>query len=166
MPQLALVAAAVVVPLAMAHSWSGVRLSSQQEPHVIGQWRVEYRFADEPARVLQFDARESGTGSFLSLDESRRSSLAPAVPGKAVWTQTATRVSFSGEVDTPIGNVGYSMRSLDFEGAFTSSSVILGTVVDGGDVAAPRLPGPTAKGTFTATRMRGSKESAGPPNQR
>jgi hypothetical protein len=163
MPRFALVAA-VVMPIAIAHSWSAVPFSAQ-EPHLIGQWRVEYRFSDGPTSVLQFEARESGKGSFLSLD-TRRSSLAPAVPGKAVWTQTGTRVSFSGEVDTPIGNVGYAMRKLEFEGTFTSSSVIVCDVVDGGDVAAPRSSVPPAKGTFTATRMRASKESAGPPNQR
>jgi hypothetical protein len=164
MPQLTLLAAAVIVPLVIAHSWKGVSLSGQ-EPHLIGEWRVEYRFADGPTSVLQFDARASGKGSFLSLD-TRRSNLAPAVPGKATWTQTAMRVSFSGEVDSPIGNVGYSMRKLEFEGVFVSSSVIVGDVVDGRDVAAPRTSVPPAQGTFKATRMRESEPLAGPPNER
>jgi hypothetical protein len=162
MAQLTLLAAAVVMPLAIAHSWTGVRVSAQ-EPHLTGQWRVEYHFSDGPTSALQFDARQSGKGSFLSID-TRRSSLAPAVPGKAVWTQTSTRVSFSGEVEIPIGNVGYYMRKLEFEGAFASSSVIVGDVADVSDVAASQSSVPPAKGTFKATRMHGSKESPGPPN--
>jgi hypothetical protein len=163
MAHLTPVATALITTLAMAQSGTGVR-PSVQEPNPIGRWRVEYRFSEGPASVLQFDARESGQGSFLPID-TRRSSLAPAVPGKARWTHTSTRVSFSGEVEIPIGNVGSYMRQLAFDGAFASANVIVGDVREVGDVASGSSV-PASKGTFAATRMRASKEPAAPPNER
>ena len=158
-----LLTAAAVILLAIAHTWRAMPVSAQ-ESRLVGRWRVEYSFSEGATSVLQFDARESGKGSFLSLD-TRRSNLAPAIPGEAVWTQTSTRVSFSGEVDIPIGNVGYEMRKLKFEGAFKSPSVISGEVAYISDAPGSRITDPSAKGAFKATRMARWKKPANPPKE-
>jgi hypothetical protein len=132
--------------------WLGMSISGQ-ESRLIGQWRVEYRFSQGSMSALQFDARESGNGTFLSLD-SNRSNLSPPIPGDAVWTQTSNRVSFSGEIDQPIGNVGYHMVKLKFEGTFKSDTVISGEVTYVTDEEESKSAG-RAKGTFRAERLEG-----------
>ena len=132
--------------------WWGASVSGQ-EPRLVGQWRVEYSFSQGARSALQFDAHESGKGAFVSLD-TNRSNLSPPVPGEAVWTQTSDRISFSGEIDVPIGNVGYHMVELKFEGQFKSATVITGEVTYVTEKEESK-GADRVKGTFTATRIDG-----------
>ena len=132
--------------------WLGVSVSGQ-EVRLVGRWRVEYSFSEGAKSALQFDAHESGKGAFVSLD-TNRSNLSPPVPGDAVWTQTSDRVSFSGEIAVPIGNVGYQMVKLKFEGKFKSARVITGEVTSVSEKEESKSA-ERVKGTFTATRIEG-----------
>lgn len=126
-----------------------------QSPTLVGRWRVEYTLSDSRKRVLQFDALASGKGSFLSL--GARSSLSPAVPMDAEWSQTTPdQVSFSGEIEFPIGNVGSHAGRLSFKGAFASATSISGEATFTSDPQDPSNP-TAVTGTFTATRVASPK---------
>ena len=125
-------------------------------PRLVGRWKVVYTLPESPNGALQFEALESGRGWFTPLG-SARSSLSEPVRGEAVWKRSSTHVTFSGDLNLPIGNVGYESIALAFEGTFASETVIKGTArlveepPDGGT-----SDGPT--GRFTATRIDADKQ--------
>lgn len=121
----------------------------RQPPAVVGRWKVEFTLSDSATRHLQFDAYASGKGTFLLLDP-RSNLVPPAEPTKAEWNQTASgQVSFSGEVEFPIGNVGRQAGTLTLNGAFDSSNSISGNVIFVDSTA----DAVTLFGTFTAVRV-------------
>ena len=135
-----------------AYYSSGART---RPPTLVGRWQVEFNLSGSERR-LQFDADASGKGAFLLLDP-RSSLVAPAEPTKARWNQTASnQVSFSGDVEFPIGNVGRLAGTLTFNGAFKSSDSISGrvTFVSSGE-------GAKQTGTFRARRIRPPRLSTG-----
>jgi hypothetical protein len=145
-----LVPIVTIFPVLCATGWCLAGPSEVEQSGLVGRWRVEYRFSEQDKHLLQLDAREGGKGSFISLDP--RSNLSPPVPGAAVWSQAPDRVEFSGEVEVPIGNVGFSMVKLKFEGKLESSTLIVGEVAQVPDDKEPRSISQT-KGMFRATRI-------------
>ena len=118
---------------------------------LVGRWKVEYTLPAYPTAALEFEALASGRGWLTPLDAAG-SNLSDPVRGAAVWARSATGVSFSGELNLPIGNVGFESLALSFEGTFASATTIKGTArladppPDAGRSAAPA-------GRFTATRI-------------
>jgi hypothetical protein len=123
-------------------------LAQAQSPNMIGRWKVEINFADGSKRSLRFDAQDHGKGTFLLLDPML-SRWGPAKPSEAKWTPgDQSSVTFSGNVEFPIGNVGRDPGTLIFKGKFETSDAITGEV----EFAPLVGERPSKHGTFKATR--------------
>ena len=103
-------------------------------------------------------SRAGGVASFLLLDTSP-DDKPDADPKPATWSQlTNDRVSFSGEVELPIGTCCREIGTLTFKGRFTNSNSISGKLVFVTSVDEEESPYKlkSTVGTFTATRVPGS----------
>lgn len=129
-----------------------------QAPSAIGRWQVDFTFTDTVSHVLRFDAEDAGKGTYLLLDR-RSSLLEPPETSKAEWTESVTdgKLTISGPIEFPIGNVGRDPGMLVFTGAFDTADSITGAVAffrfvqDSKDVEKT----PSKTGTFRATRITG-----------
>jgi hypothetical protein len=131
---------------------------SQSPPSkVIGNWKVEIAFPNGEGRSLQFEARESGRGSFLLLDPSLKA-WGPAKPTEAKWTPgEGNSVSFSGKVEFPLGNVGRDAGTLVLHGKLGTDNTMTGEAKffrGDEDSADPKVQ-PAKSGTFKASRITG-----------
>ena len=121
----------------------------------VGRWAVDFTFTDSTRHLLRFDAQASGKGSLL-LQDSRSSLVEPAEPSDAAWTQTSEkRVTFSGPVEFPIGNVGRDQGTTVFKGTFETVDLVSGEVAffpASQDLNDPKAT-PSNTGTFKATRV-------------
>jgi hypothetical protein len=126
-----------------------------QSSDLVGRWKVDIAFDNQVRRSLQFDAEASGKGSFL-LEGTRSNWDEPARPFDAKWTQAPEkRVTFSGGIEFPIGNVGREPGTLVFKGVFQSERAIVGDVeffLPGEDPFDANVA-PSKKGTFKAQRI-------------
>lgn len=120
-----------------------------------GRWRVKFVFAGRGAKNLILDAKDNGAGAFLLLDtepddKPRRDPL------PAAWSQlTNDRVSFSGEVELPIGTCCREIGTLLFKGKFASHDSLTGKVIFVTSVDEEENPYQFRSliGAFTATRI-------------
>ena len=120
-----------------------------------GRWRVKFVFAGRGEKNLILDAKDNGAGAFLLLDtepddKPRRDPL------PAAWSQlTNDRVSFSGEVELPIGTCCREIGTLLFKGKFASHDSLTGKVIFVTSVDEEENPYQFRSliGTFTATRI-------------
>ena len=125
-----------------------------RNPRLLGSWRVELTFTAGDAHALRFEATKGGTGTLRLLDPT--SSLnPPAEATKAEWREVRPdRVTFSGAVEFPIGNVGRDAGTLVFAGRWRPDGTIAGDVrffrADQ-DVKDPATV-PARRGDFTARR--------------
>lgn len=127
-----------------------------QAPELVGRWRVEFKLSSVEERVVQFDAKPAGKGSFLLLDPTS-DLIPPAEPTSARWAEAPPdRVTFSGEIEFPIGNVGRDAGTLVFRGVLDSADSISGWVGFFREGQDPNHPGaaPARAGSFTAHRVR------------
>jgi hypothetical protein len=126
-----------------------------QSPNMVGRWKVEFIFLGTESHELEFDAKASGEGTFLILD-ARSNLLPPAEPTKASWKRlNSNQVTFSGEIEFPIGNVGRNPGILVFKGRLESQTSISGGVVffaQGQNPSDPKAV-PAKTGKFTAQRV-------------
>lgn len=94
-----------------------------------GRWRVKFILSGIGEKHLIFESQARGSGSFLLLDTGP-DNKAEADPRPAAWSQpTNNRVSFSGEVELPIGTCCRETGTLIFRGKFTSSNSIAGKAI-------------------------------------
>ena len=122
-----------------------------------GRWRVKFGFAGRGEKNLILEAKDNGVGAFLLLDtepddKPRRDPL------PAAWSQlTNDRVSFSGEVELPIGTCCREIGTLLFKGKFASHDSLTGKVIFVTSVDEEENPYQLRSliGTFTATRVSG-----------
>ena len=85
-------------------------------PEIQGRWQVKFTFAGRTEMNLLFEAKAKGDGTFLLLDTAP-DSKPEAAPRSATWTQTTNdRMSFSGEVELPIGDCCRETGTLIFKG--------------------------------------------------
>ena len=121
-----------------------------QAAGVEGRWQIEFSFSDSSQHTLRFDAEDLGKGTYLLLD-TISNLVEPAQLSKAEWTQAGgNKLSITGMIEFPIGNVGRDPGTLVFKGTFETADLITG------DVEFFRDPGtltPSRKGTFKATRI-------------
>ena len=135
----------------------GVGLSRAQASNIIGSWSVEITFGNGNSRLLRFDARESGKGSFLLLDP-RLKVWGPARPSEAKWTQgDEGSVMFSGTVEFPLGNVGRDAGTVVLKGKFGTDGSITGAATFFPPDQDPKDPKatPSKSGSFKAIRVAG-----------
>jgi hypothetical protein len=134
-------------------------------PDLRGRWSVAFTLSEVEEHVLRFDARAGGLGTFLLLDPVS-SLVGPASPGRARWSARGRdQVTFSGEVEFPIGNVGRDPGTLVFRGALDRAGAISGRVAfygPGQDIDDPATA-PSRAGDFTARRERPPSPGGGSP---
>jgi hypothetical protein len=139
--------------LIAAYNYS-VDAARPQSSDLKGQWKIDITFEDQSKRSLSFDAENSGKGSLLL--EARSNWDEPAKPSQAKWTAgREKRVTISGPVEFPIGNVGRETGVLVFKGSFKSESKITGDFAFFSMDQDPMDPKatPSKTGKFEATRV-------------
>jgi len=115
------------VPLRAAFRQTGVPQS--QVANLAGRWRVKFNLSGIGEKNLVFDAQDKGSGSFLLLDTGPDNKPATA-PLPAVWSETTNdRISFSGEVELPLGTCCRETGTLILKGKFGSSNSISGKAI-------------------------------------
>ena len=147
--------AMLMLPLVLTAQICGVAWVRAQPPNLVGRWKVDITFSNSARHSLRFDAEASGKGSFL-LQDSRSSLVEPAEPSEAKWAQSGERkVTFSGPVEFPIGNVGRDQGKLVFKGTFETDDLISGDLAFFQIDEDPKDPKakPSKTGTFKATRV-------------
>jgi len=130
-------------------------LAGQQQAVVpVGRWQVKFVMAGVEKNLILV-AEPKGVGSFLLLDTAPDNKpVAEAQP--ATWSQlTNDRISFSGEVELPIGTCCREMGTVIFKGKFTSKNSMAGKLIFVTSVDEEESPYKfrSEVGTFTATRV-------------
>ena len=120
-----------------------------------GRWQVSFALNGDAKKSLIFEPKAKGTGSFSLLDTGPDNKPVPD-PVSAAWSElTNNRVSFSSEVEMPLGTCCREFGTLMFKGKFESPDSIKGTIVFVTSVDEEESPYKfhSAVGTFTATRL-------------
>lgn len=119
-----------------------------------GRWRVKFLLTGLEKNLL-LTSRAKGVASFLLLDTAP-DDKPEAAAKPATWSQlTNDRVSFSGEVELPIGTCCREIGTLIFKGRFLSNDSISGKLIFVTSVDEDESPYKlkSVVGTFTATRV-------------
>lgn len=120
-----------------------------------GRWQVSFALNGDAKKNLIFEPKAKGAGSFSLLDTGPDDKpVTDPVP--AAWSElTNNRVSFSGEVELPLGTCCRELGTLMFKGKFESADSIKGTLIFVTSVDEEESPYKfhSAVGTFTATRL-------------
>jgi hypothetical protein len=120
-----------------------------------GRWRVTFSITGDPQKHLIFETKANRAGSFSLLDTGAGDTpVADTLP--AAWSELSNnRVSFSGEVELPLGNCCREIGTLIFKGKFESTNTISGKMifVTSVDEEESAYKFHSAVGTFTATRI-------------
>jgi len=143
---------AVVIILLMLISGQQVTPSSGK---LTGRWQVSFALNGDAKKSLIFEPKAKGAGSFSLLDTGPDNKPVPD-PVPAAWSElTNNRVSFSSEVEMPLGTCCREFGTLMFKGKFESADSIKGTIVFVTSVDEEESPYKfhSAVGTFTATRL-------------
>lgn len=123
--------------------------------NLTGRWRVKFALTDDPEKHLIFEPNPDGSGLF-QLSDTGPDDKPVAAPARAVWSQlTNDRVSFSGELELPLGTCCREIGTLTFKGKFTSRDSISGRLVFVTSVEEEENPNKfrSKVGTFTAVRV-------------
>jgi len=120
-----------------------------------GRWRVKFSLSGDAEKNLIFEPKAKGSGFFLLLDTGPNDQPVPD-PVPAAWTEiTNNRISFSSEVELPLGTCCRELGTLMFKGKFESANSISGKLIFVTSVDEEESPYKfhTAVGKFTATRI-------------
>lgn len=119
-----------------------------------GRWRVEFALTSGEKKHLIFEAKAKGDGAFLGLDTAEGNKQIPE-PLPAVWSESGNeRVTFSGDIELPLGTCCREVGTLIFKGSFISDTSLKGRAIfitsttDDENFIGYR----SDVGTFTATR--------------
>jgi hypothetical protein len=148
----ALITLLILISVVTAHQ----RTSPQEiNARLTGRWRVKFSLSGDPEKNLIFESKTKGSGSFLLQDTGPNNQAVPE-PVPAVWSElTNDRVSFSSEVELPLGSCCRELGTLIFKGRFESVNSISGKLIFVTSVDEEESPYKfhTAVGKFTATRV-------------
>lgn len=112
-----------------AFQTGGPQAATAPSANLPGRWRVKFNLSGIGEKNLVFDAQARGAGSFLLLDTGPDTKPA-AGPVSAAWSDTTNnRVSFSGEVELPLGTCCREIGTLAFKGKQTSNDTITGKAI-------------------------------------
>ncbi len=145
----------IVAVQGVAAQATNLQARSATKATLVGRWRVKFTMVGGSEKNLVFEARAKGSGSFLLLDTGPDDKPV-AAPQPAAWSQlTNDRVSFSGEVELPIGTCCREIGTLAFKGRFSSRTSISGRLVFVTSVDEEESPYKfrSMVGTFIATRL-------------
>lgn len=132
-----------------------VAFAQTPQTELAGRWQVKFTFAGRDEMNLIFDSQDRGTGTFLLLDTAAEA-RSESSPRSAAWiNSTDLQVSFSGEVELPIGDCCRETGTLIFKGKFSGNNLLSGKVIFIGSTEEEENPiGFRAMiGAFTASRM-------------
>jgi hypothetical protein len=133
--------------LAQGQSPNPPRDQSVRQADLAGKWNVEVTFG-QARHTLRFEARPGGTGSLLLTDPQAKA-WGAVKPSEAKWLPGKDNsVSFSGDVEFMLGNVGRDAGTLVFTGKFETPDLITGEV-EFSPLVGDR---PSKHGTFKAAR--------------
>ena len=120
-----------------------------------GRWQVKFTLFDSSEKNLVFTAQEHGDGSFQLLDTGLDNKPVPGLQ-PAAWSLTNSNLSFSGEVELPIGTCCREMGTLIFKSKLNSANTISGKLVFVTNVEEDESPYKykSTVGTFTASRLK------------
>lgn len=138
---------------------AGQQAVPPQTGKLTGRWQVSFAITGDAKKNLIFEPKAKGAGVFSLLDTGPDNKPVPE-PVPAAWSElTNNRVSFSGEVELPLGNCCRELGTLMFKGRFESSDSIKGTLIFVTSVDEEESPYKfhSAVGTFTATRLRNAE---------
>src|SRR6185295_5252554 len=91
-------------------------------PKLTGRWRVTFSLTGDAEKHLIFEPKAKGAGSFMLLDTGPDNKAVPD-PVPAIWSELSNnRVSFSGEIELPIGTCCREIGTLSFKGRFKSNT--------------------------------------------
>lgn len=125
-----------------------VAVSETQSPKAIGIWNVEIAFANNEHRSVRFEALADGKG-ILAAADPRSKVWSGSKSSDAKWTQSEQdSITFSGQVEFLIGNVGRDAGTLTCTGKFETSDSITGEA-DFSPLVGER---PSKLGSFKAIR--------------
>lgn len=120
-----------------------------------GRWHVKFSLSGDAEKNLIFEPKAKGSGSFRLLDTGPNNQAVPdSVP--AGWSElTNNRVSFSSEVELPLGTCCRELGTLIFKGKFESANSISGKLIFVTSVDEEESPYKfhSAVGKFTAARV-------------
>jgi hypothetical protein len=139
----------------IAFQSEGPQAAMAQRANLVGRWRVKFNLSGIGEKNLIFDARASSAASFLLLDAGPENKPA-VVPLSAAWSEaTNNRISFSGEVELPLGTCCREMGTLIFKGKLNPNDTISGkTIFIGVTDDEENFNGfRSSVGSFTATRV-------------
>ena len=115
---------------------------------VTGRWKVDVTFANDQHRFLRFDAQGDGKGT-LTVTDPQSKAWGAASSSEAKWAPgEGSSVTFSGQVEFLLGNVGRDVGTLTLKGKFDSPDLITGEA----DFSPLVGDGPSKHGTFKAVR--------------
>ena len=141
--------------LISAIAGAGQQVAPAASGKLTGRWQVTFALDGDAKKNLIFEPRAKGAGLFSLLDTGPDNKPVPdAVP--AAWTElTNNRVSFSGEVELPLGTCCREFGTLMFKGKFASADTIKGSLVFVTSIDEEESPYKfhSLVGTFTATRL-------------
>ncbi len=128
---------------------------SSPTPSAVGRWQVKFALTGSAEKNLVFTALDNGDGSFQLLDTGPDDKPV-ATPRAAAWSLVNNNLSFSGEVELPIGTCCREMGTLIFKSKLTSANTISGKLifVTNIDEDESAYKYHSATGTFTATRLK------------
>ena len=145
----------IVIILFMLISAVAGQQAAPANGKLTGRWQVSFALNGDAKKSLIFEPKAKGAGSFSLLDTGPDNKPVPD-PVSAAWSAlTNNRVSFSSEVEMPLGTCCREFGTLMFKGKFESPDSIKGTIVFVTSVDEEESPYKfhSAVGTFTATRL-------------
>ena len=96
---------------------------------VNGRWRVEFALTSGDKKHLVVEAKAKGDGTFLGVDTAEGNKpAAESLP--AVWSQVANeRVTFSGDIELPLGTCCREVGTLILKGTYVSDTSLKGRAI-------------------------------------
>lgn len=147
--------AVVIIFFVLISAVAGQQAAPPSSGKLTGRWQVSFALNGDAKKSLIFEPKAKGAGSFSLLDTGPDNKpVTDPVP--ASWSElTNNRVSFSGEVELPLGTCCRELGTLMFKGKFESADTIKGNLIFVTSVDEEESPYKfhSAVGTFTATRM-------------
>jgi len=94
-----------------------------------GHWRVEFALSSGEKKHLIIEAKAKGNGTLLGVDTAEGNKQTPeSLP--AVWSETSNgRVTFSGDIELPLGTCCREVGTLILKGAYVSDTSLKGRAI-------------------------------------
>lgn len=139
--------------LTVATSFSLQQQSKPLDP--VGRWQVKFTLLDSSEKNLIFTAQENGEGTFQMLDTGPDSKPVAGLQA-AAWSFTENNLSFSGEVELPVGTCCRQAGTLIFKSKLNSANATSGRIIFVTNIEEDESPYKyhTTVGTFTASRSK------------